>query len=288
MNIKSLLRKHIGKKSTRLALSLAYLHNRGRWPQLKNPKDLSEILIANILAGYPQQHYELADKYRVRDYVAQRGYAHLLTPLLGVWNNANEINFDTLPNRFALKMNYGAGMNIICTDKSKLPPPITQLNNWLTIDYDSYSEPHYSLIDRKIIAEEFIDDGTGGFPADYKFMCMNGHVSCVLACYGRETGHATYAPFSLQWEYLSQYDKRKHPGDISIDRPANLQEMIKVAEDLSRGLKFARIDLYSSGSRIWFGEITLTPSGAILHGWTQKAINELGKFYHKFNPPPSR
>lgn len=268
-----------------MALSLAYFHNRGRWPNLRAPRDLSEILIANILMGYPQKNYLLADKYAVRRFVEDRGYGCLLPKLLGVYQNADQIDFDSLPQRFALKLNYGAGMNIICTDKSKLPPPIKQLNTWLSANYTTYAEPHYSLIERKIIAEEFIDDGNGGFPTDYKFMCMNGHVSCVLACSGRERGLEIYAPFDLSWNYLSKYDKRIHDNSekIRINCPENFSEMIKVAEDLSRGLKFVRVDLYSSGTKIWFGEITLTPSGAILHGWTRKAIDELGEFYHRYS-----
>lgn len=61
----------------------------------------------------------MADKYKVRKYVTEKGYENTLIPLLNHYDSADDIIFDTLPEKFALKMNFGAGMNIICLDKSK-------------------------------------------------------------------------------------------------------------------------------------------------------------------------
>ena len=78
---------------------------------------------------------------------------------------------------------------------------------------------------------------------------------------------------------MPQYDKlgRAKP----IPRPKNLEEMIGIASRLSKDIDFVRIDLYSNGSRVWFGEITLTPAGCIFHGWTMQALKELGDSYNK-------
>lgn len=283
MTIKQRFSHLVGKLSPRLFFSIAYFHNRGRWPNLNKPSDISEIAIKRVLDGKIDELSYLADKYAVRKYVEDAGLANILTPLISVYNSAEEIDFANLPNRFALKLNFGAGMNIICTDKTQLDIPAakTKLQHWLNLPQTySFSERHYNLIPHKIVCEEFIDDGNGGFPFDYKFMCIKGHPVCVLACCDRgETSATHYAPYDLEWNLLPQYDKlgRAKP----IPRPKNLEEMIGIASRLSKDIDFVRIDLYSNGSRVWFGEITLTPAGCIFHGWTMQALKELGDSYNK-------
>lgn len=284
MNIKNMIARFAGHISPRLFFNIAYYHNRKCLPRLSQPRDISEILIKRVLDGEVAKSYFLADKYLVRDVIKSKGYGNLLARLLGVYETPEEIDFDSLPDRFAIKMNYGAGMNIICADKSKLDitRTITQLNKWLlSKSLYSYSEAHYNLIKRRIIIEEFIDDGNGGFPTDYKFMCVYGRVQCILACTGRDKDHTFYTPFNLDWVRIPEYDRRIHSEMIDIPRPANLDEMIHIAESLSCNMPFVRVDLYTDGSRIWFGEYTLTPSGCILHGWTRQALDDMGNTYLK-------
>lgn len=270
-------------KDGRLSFWLSYVHNRHRIPNFNHPKDLSEIWIKRILDGKVNELYCLADKHAVRDYVKEKGMEDILTPELGVYERGSDIDFDSLPNRFALKANFGAGRNIICTDKSKLDYEETRnrVDAWLKPVAYSYSERHYNLIPKKFISEELIDDGTGGFPIDYKFMCLHGKVHCILACSSREKGHADYLPYSIDWKPLYHYYK-SCPRDIELLKtPANLADMISTAEKLAEGIDLVRIDLYSNGSRIWFGEITLTPAGGIFHRWSNKAMDEMGKLYNK-------
>lgn len=266
--------------SPRLFFTIAYIHNRRRIPHFGHPRDLSEIWIKSVLDGENLRHYKLADKYLVRNYITSKGLNHILTPLLGVYSSADEIDFCTLPNKFALKLNYGAGMNIICMDKSKLDEKATrqQLQAWMKRNkHYSYSEAHYNLIERKIVCEQFIEDGHGGFPTDYKFMCVKGKVMCVLACSNRETGYVDYLPYSLDWTPLYRYNKDQTV--VTIAKPANLEAMIHVAEKLAEDIDLLRVDLYSDGQHIWFGELTITPAGCIFHSWSQKALDEMGVYY---------
>ena len=263
----------------RLAFTISYLHNRHKWPHFNHPRDLSEIWIRRVLDGKINELYELADKYAVRHYVESRGLGQILTPLLGVYISPDEIDFNKLPYRFALKANFGAGHNIICTDKKQLDIEVcrAKIRNWMTSKTYSFSERHYNLIEKRVICEEFIDDGTGGFPIDYKFMCIHGKVACILGVNGREEGHGSYLPYSTDWKPLRDYYRGDSTAQKVLPRPENLQEMIAVAEKLAEGIDLVRVDLYSNGSRIWFGEMTLTPAGCIFHRWTQKALDEMGK-----------
>lgn len=280
MRIKDLASRLISKCSPALFFKIAYIHNRHKFPNLNNPNDLSELWIRKVLRGDNLRDFILADKYEVREYVRNSNLEDILVPLLGVWDNPDDIDFDILPNKFAIKMNYGAGMNIIVTDKAKLNMEKirSQLRIWLTQNKSySNSERHYSLINRKIIAERFIEDGNRGFPCDYKFMCINGKVHCILAVSGREHGHGEYLPYSIDWKPLYNYYKITPPK--LINKPKNLERMIEIAQQLAHNTDLIRIDLYSDGDKVWFGEITLTPSGCIFHRWTQYALDKMGEVY---------
>lgn len=271
----------VGKFFPTLAFKMSYYHHRHKFPDLNNPKDLSEIWYKKTKDGYYLNYFELADKFKVREHIINKGYGEILTPLIAHYYKSDDVDFESLPNRFALKMNFGAGMNIICQDKSRLDivDSRRKLSSWFKVNNYNPTEKHYSLIEKCAVCEEFIDDGNGGFPIDYKFMCINGKVACILACSGRENGHANYLPYSLDWEplydYYDNYDKSVSP----LRKPNNLNEMIECAEKLSEGIDLVRVDLYSNNERIWFGEITLTPAGCVFHRWSQKALNELGAIY---------
>lgn len=268
-------------KDGRGAFILSYFHNRGRLPNLRHPKDLSEIWIKYVLDGKVNEMASLADKYAVRDFVEKKGLGGILTPLLAVYNNADDIIFQDLPERFALKANFGATHNIICTDKSSLniDEAREKVREWLKPVHYSESERHYNLIPPKFICEEFIDDGSGGFPVDYKFMCIKGKVFCILGVSGREDGHGAFLPYNRDWKPMPEYYRGHSTSKSLLPCPANLNEMIKTAEQLAEGIDLVRVDLYSNGSRIWFGEMTLTPSGCIFHRWTQRALDDMGDFF---------
>lgn len=287
VSIKGRILDFLGRhsKNGKAAFVLSYIHNRGHLPNLRRPKDLSEIWIKRVLDGKVNEIAYLADKYAVRSYVEKKGLASILAPLIAVYDSAEQIEFSSLPNRFAMKANFGAGFNIICTDKSNLSQTevISEVKGWLRPMHYSESEQHYNLIKPKIIVEEFIDDGTGGFPVDYKFMCIKGKVFCVLGVNGRENGHDAYMPYSKEWLPLPEYYRGTATAKEYLSRPNNLDDMIATAEKLAKGIELVRVDLYSNGSQIWFGEMTLTPAGCIFHRWTQKALNDMGKAYYNTN-----
>ena len=176
--IKKILAHLISKMSPSMFFAIAYIHNRKRVPHFKHPRDLSEIWIKSILDGKPREMYWLADKYRVREFVKERGLADILVPLMGgaVWDKCpSKEEIGSLPPRFALKMNYGAGMNLVCSDKDKfdVDGAMRKIQEWFARPANySYSESHYNLIERKLICEAYIEDHHGGFPTDYKFMCF--------------------------------------------------------------------------------------------------------------------
>ena len=286
-NLKFRILSFLGRhsKNGKAAFMLSYLHNHGHLPNLKDPKNISEIWIKRVLEGKVNEIAYLADKFAVRKYVEEKGLSNILTPLIAVYNRAEDINFDALPKRFAMKANFGAGFNIICDNKNRFNEAdvINEARTWLIPMHYSESEQHYNLIEPKIVVEEFIDDGSGGFPIDYKFMCIRGKVFCILGVNGRENGCGSYMPYSVDWKAIPEYYRGDTTATELLARPKNLDEMIATAEKLAEGIDLVRVDLYSNGSRIWFGEMTLTPSGCIFHHWTQKALDEMGHAYLNYS-----
>ncbi|MCR5850752.1 MAG: hypothetical protein K6G92_08590 [Bacteroidaceae bacterium] len=280
-SVNKLITRIISIYSQKLYFQIAYFHHRKRLPNLKNPQDLSELWIKRLLEGKINYYYYLADKYEVRKYVKECGCENILPHLYGFYTQGSQFDMTTLPEKFALKANWGATMNLICVDKSKYTQEMIrkQIDSWLSTPSYNNNERHYDLIKRKIICEEFIDDGTGGFPIDYKFICLKGNIRVILVCNGRETGHADYIPYDIHWNAKMDYCISKHEKSEILPRPKNLESMIATAKRLASGIDMVRIDLYSNGSKIWFGEMTLTPDGCIFRRWTQKAIDEMGDYY---------
>ena len=94
-------------------------HRRINW---KNPQTLNEKILKLKLDSYGSDPKirQCADKYAVRSYVEAKGLRDMLIPLLAAYDRAEDIVWDTLPEAFALKWNFGCGFNLICTDKKKL------------------------------------------------------------------------------------------------------------------------------------------------------------------------
>ena len=92
----------------------------GKSLNLKDPKDFNEKIQWLKVYSDTTQWTRLADKYKVREYLKDLGLEDILVKLYGVWENANEIDFDKLPEKFVLKTNHGFNKNILVYDKSKL------------------------------------------------------------------------------------------------------------------------------------------------------------------------
>ena len=264
----------------RLNYIIRYYSHRHRIPNFKHPKDLSERLLSAMLKKDFLRFAEYADKVKVRDYIKSKGLEEILLNQYGVWENANDIDFSKLPDRFILKANNGSGGHIICTDKSKLNIKIVtkELNNSLNhVQILKRTEPHYGAIKPLILCEELIGDGIE-LPIDYKFHCINGVVQDIFIASEREKT-AKYSTLNKNWEELPYTISTYKPTQIP-PKPDNLDKMIRIAEILSGDFEFVRVDLYNHKNKIYFGELTFSPWGGIMNSYTTEALEILGA---KFN-----
>lgn len=243
-------------------LSILYRANIGRKIHWKNPVTFNEKLQWLKVYNRNPQHATMVDKYRVRDYVANTIGEEYLIPLLGVWKDAQSIDFDALPEKFVLKCNHNSGLGMcICTDKSALDLEIVKSGLTKGLQQNYYltgREWCYKNVEPRIIAETFMQDKTGEL-RDYKFMCFNGKVKCSFVCSDRFSGdglHVTF--FDRNWNVMPferHYPARKE----GIEKPEKYEEMLELAEKLAQDHPFVRVDLYEVDGQIYFGELTLYP-----------------------------
>lgn len=233
---------------------------------LKKPKYFNEKIQWMKLFYYPNRLdvVQGADKYAVRNYLEERGLGEYLNTLIGVWDNWDEVDWEKLPNRFALKTNHGARYNIICSDKSKISEKETgrTITRWLSEDFSLYNaEIHYSKIEPKIICEEYLD----GDITDYKFFCFHGEPKFFYVAKGFGDGQdERMAFFNMDGTKADFRRTQYNVLDEELKLPENISEMIEISKILSKDFPFVRIDLFNINGQVMFSEMTFTPGGGLM------------------------
>lgn len=247
---------------------------------LNNPQTFNEkIQWLKLFDATPLKSC-LADKYLVRDWVKKIIGKEYLIPLLGAYNNFEEIDFSVLPNQFVIKCNHGCGYNIIVKNKASLNLADTKekLEKWLAEDFSQHSyELHYSAIKPKIIIEQFIENQNAHDLYDYKFWCFNGKVEYIQFLSERNLSGLKMAFYDRNWN--KQSFVYSYPLNTkTTPKPNNLNKMIKLAEKLSQGFSHVRVDFYRmNDGKIYFEEMTFTSASGQC-AWNKEEINlKLGK-----------
>ena len=239
----------------------------------------------------------LADKYRVRRWIAEKIGQEYLIPLLGVWDDFDDIDFDALPEQFVLKCNHGCGMNIIVHDKKSfdIERAREKINAWLAVDWGMVNfEFHYSPIKRKIIAEKLMKNGDAPDIDNYKFWCFN---ETPIFC-GYDGGRTPDGNmddlridyFDMNWKPTT-FENASHPRSDhpeKIRKPKNFELMKELAATLAAGFAFVRVDLYEIDGRVYFGEMTFEPGAGYFSYKSEGTDEYLGSLltFPEKTPPP--
>lgn len=247
-----------------------------KWFELNSDEvlDLANPVTYNQKSQWLKLHDDLAlrtllsDKYLVRDWVKGKIGEEYLVELLGVYDRFDEIDFDALPDKFALKANHGSGWNVIVQDKAKLDKADAKrkFDAWMQLNYSYVMgglELQYEKIQPKIICEQYMEND-GGELYDYKFFCFDGkchYIKYVCGRYNDRDEEMVFYDTDWNWQPFNYIVPLTHPD---LPRPKSLEKMIELAEVLSAGMPAVRVDFYElPNGKIIFGEMTFTSYGGI-------------------------
>ena len=253
-----------------------FFNRTGEDLNLDDPKTYNEKVQWMKLYDSTQIKADLADKYLVRAYVKEKIGEKYLIPLLGVWQKAEDVPFEELPQQYVLKTNHGCGYNIIVSDKDKLDveDAKNKLTKWMNTNfaYSAGLELHYKRIKPLIIAEQYIEN-IDGEVNDYKVFCFNGKAKYIMFLTDRQT-NLKMAFYDTEWNLMPfVYSYARLIQEVS--KPENLEELLRISEKLAEGFPHVRVDFYRlNNGEYKFGEMTFTSySGACL--WNPPEYNQI-------------
>ena len=246
-------------------LKRRYLRRFYRRLSFENPRAFTEKMQWLKFFDRNPSHTMKADKYAVREFVEDTIGEQHLVKLFGVYDRAEDIDFDALPNQFVLKATHSCRQNIICSDKSLLDrkETISKLNGWLkTRHYTRYREWVYKNIPPRIICEEFLEANTEWGLLDFKIFCFHGKPSFVQVIYDR-FGEMALGNYDAHWNRLPFGEKNFLSSPNDAPCPPCLDEMLHLASILAKDTLFVRVDFYYHNEKIIFGELTFYPDGGL-------------------------
>lgn len=231
------------------------LQDKLRWLNVNNCSDIKVIC---------------ADKLKVKEYAANTLGIDICPKTLAIYNDANEININELPDKFMIKINNGCCKNRFVLDKNDfdLSKDVKTFNKWLDVIPGLESlEFQYSLIVPKLFAEEILISNKDESLIDYRLWCFNNKVQLISVNNGRGWGATSY--FDKDFNYVNVVNSANHHSfqekENIFNKPENFDKMKEYAEKLSTPFKFVRVDMYNINGKIYLGEMSFSPGGYCFH-----------------------
>ena len=264
--------------SDKTYLKLLYETRIGKKLNLKNPITFDEKLQWLKLYDRKDEYTVWADKYEVRNYVAEKLGEQYLIPLLGVWNSADELKLDDLPEQFVLKCTHDSASVCICTNKKNFDwnAAMDKLQKSLNQNYYWHSrEWPYKNITPRIIAEAYMTDESGTELKDYKICTFGGEPYLIQVDFDRFHNHRRNL-YTTEWEYIDETIEYSKDPNVKIAKPEHLEEMLECSRKLAVGTISLRTDFYSINGKIYFGEITFYQEAGFAHFEHEEFAKKLG------------
>lgn len=249
-------------------IRMKYKIKMGKTLNLENPQTYSEKLQWIKINDHNPLYTRLVDKYEVKSYITDLIGEKYVIPTLGVWEEFDDINFDSLPNQFVLKCTHDSGGLVICRDKKSLDIANTRKIITKCLNRNFYKlgrEWPYKNVKPRIIAEVYMEDSLTQELRDYKFFAFNGEVRALFIATERQKAgeDVKFDFFDADYNYLP-FRQGHENASRQPEKPICFDEMKNLASVLSKGLKEVRVDFYEVDGKVYFGEMTFFHHG----GWT--------------------
>lgn len=246
-----------------LYLKILFKLKVGHKLNLKTPKTFNEKMSWIKLYDRQPLYTRLADKYEVKQYVAERiGGGYVVDNYL-VAESWDEIDFDKLPNQFVLKCTHDSGGAFVCRDKQQFDfervRQVMMANLHCNYFYPGREWP-YKNIKPRIIADRYLDDHTGKELRDYKFLCFNGKPTYMYCTIKGANIFENFYDMQFRPVMIDHGFPRHQP---EFERPKNFELMKELATKLSEDIPFVRVDFFDVDDKVYFGEFTFYDWGGL-------------------------
>ena len=232
--------------------------NMGYELDLLYPRTFNEKLNWLKIYDRKEQYIQMADKYRVKQYVSDLIGEEFVIPTIGVWDTFDEISFETLPDKFVLKCTHDSGSVVVVKDKSLMQTNLIQkrFENSLGTNYFfAYREWPYKNVKPRIIAEELISNPNEESLVVYKLFCFNGKPKLAQVIQNDKKDNESIDYFDMDWNLLDI--RQNFPNSLHhLHKPFSWNKMQKLAMVLSKGIPFVRVDFYEVERKPVFSEFT--------------------------------
>lgn len=264
--VKPAYKRIMCKLPPRLNVIAGYAQAHYRLPNLKNPQTFTEKIAWRKLYERDPRLPDLVDKIRVKDIMAERFGRDFVIPTLQIYNAIEELDFSKSPLSqppYVIKVNHGSDMNIFVRagDASLNPKMIRKkLAKFLKFNYAALAQEWaYAKVRPRIFVEPLIVTPEGYLP-DYRFHIFSGTTYAIETVIHIFSHNRQENMYDREWRLLNVVQGEYPKYKTALPRPAQLDEMIRLAEEIGKDFSYVRVDLYEIDGTIKFGELTFYPS----------------------------
>lgn len=248
----------------RMFLKIKYKEVYGRKLNLRSPAAFSEKVQWCKLYDRNPLYHRLVDKADVKGYVAGIIGEEHVVPTLGLWNRVEDIDWNSLPERFVIKCTHDSGSTIVCHDKASFDRGAAEQKLAASLAKEFYSRDRewaYKGLKPRVIAEQYL----GADVNDYKFFCFDGEPKLlyVASMRGSATEETRFDFFDMDYRHLDI--RNGHPNsEVPPACPEHFEQMKTLARALSKGIPQVRVDFYEVDGVVYFGEFTFYHMGGFV------------------------
>lgn len=246
-----------------LYLKLLYKGKMGVALNLDNPTIFNEKMQWLKLHDRQEEYISWVDKVQAKAKVREILGEEYVVPLIGVWQHAENIDFKNLPDKCVLKCNHDQGSAVVFErGKSDTNAIVRYFKKRLKRNaYTATKEWPYKNIQPQILCEEYVADEI----IDYKIFCFNGKPKFVNIGKKDLEAHVSCVSFlDFDWNYMPFQRSDFPPVKNLPEKPKCFDKMLEIAEELAKGTRFVRIDLFCVEEKIYFSEFTLYPTSGLI------------------------
>lgn len=231
----------------------------------KHPKTFNEKLQWLKLYDRKPEYTTMVDKYRAKQWIADKIGEQYVIPTLAVYNSVDKIDLDQLPNQFVLKCNHDSGSVVICRNKSSLDLAAAKRKLGDALKKNFYWEARewpYKNVTRRVFAEEYLEAVDGKEVLDYKFFTFNGEPKFCYITSGRESASGLKEDFfDIKGNLLNLNQEGFNNAETPPPIPVNYDKMIEISRILANGTFHVRVDFYEIEGSLFVGELTFFDGG---------------------------